>query len=123
LAKCYNADTKFQELTFFQDKLIQLEKEMARQKVSLWKIVDSLGRNASDGWGRMSEYWVHMRSLKRIVDAVTARGVPTYALAIPMTYDETEGHDIAELGKSITQFKEVLRFTINSWKLQNPSLE
>jgi hypothetical protein len=41
LAKCYSADSKFPGKDFFQDKLKQLEKEMAREKLSLWTLIES----------------------------------------------------------------------------------
>lgn len=122
LAKCFNADTQFPEESFFQDRLKKLEKKMVMEKSSLWKLVESLGGDIAPIWGQLSEYWIHMRGFRRIVDAVTARGVPSYALVLPMTYDDTEGPDIAELGQSIRHFRTVLDLTIQSWKSQNPQL-
>ena len=115
LAKCFLSDLKYQDLAFFQDKMVKLEAE----GVSLTKTIETVEPKAVPLWSRLSNDWVHMKYLKRTVNVVLERGdVPGYGLVIPIAYSETELPEIEELGKSIIDYRTMLAKTIEKWKAQ-----
>lgn len=115
LAKCCLSDLRYQDLAFFQDKMMKLEAE----KVGSTRTIESVEPKAVSLWSRLSNDWIHMKYLNRIVNVVLERGdVPGYGLVIPIAYSETELPEIQELGKSIADYRAMLAKTIEKWKVQ-----
>lgn len=113
VAKCFFSDLNYPDLSFFQEKMVMLEAEM----LSSTKRIEMLEPTAAPLWTRLSNDWVHMKYLERIVRVVVERGdVPGYGLVIPIGLSDTELPEIEELGQSIAQFRVILANTVEKWK-------
>ncbi|GAH60072.1 unnamed protein product, partial [marine sediment metagenome] len=118
LAKCYLADIKFPEQGFFQEKLRLLEKE----RVSTSKLLEGFDKQAVVLWGQLSQEWVHTKGIMdRVVTQIAQKsGVPGWALAIPMSYTDDDMNMAEELGQKVSQFRTLLKATIDKWKSNIP---
>ena len=114
LAKCYEADvmTELSNVTFFQKRIIALEE--TRRSTS--KIIGALGPGSEELWSKLSEEWVHLRSMGKLVTAVIERGMPGYAIVIPASYGAEDIPDIRELGQAVKQFRGLLSSTLDKWQ-------
>ena len=135
LIKCYLADLKYPEQSFFQRKLELLEKETKDKKggkvpkrehdfiKEFDEIINSDVRSVKL-WGKLSKDWVHTKGIvDRIVSQIGEKsGTPSWALVIPMNYAEDDLDTIKELGKRIPQFRKLLKDTIENYK-QETSFE
>ena len=74
--------------------------------------------------GKLSKDWVHTKGIvDRIVSQISEKsGAPSWALVIPMNYAEDDLDTIKELGKRISQFRKLLKDTIENYK-QETSFE
>ncbi|MGH7800258.1 MAG: hypothetical protein ACREOW_06450 [Thermodesulfobacteriota bacterium] len=112
LVKCYLADSKYPEKSFFQERLNSLDQERLRD----WKLMKELGNRLGTGddflalWGKLSEYWSHTRGIMdRVVAQVIVKSdVPPWALVIPMSYVESDLDSIDELHNRISKFRSLL---------------
>ena len=129
LIKCYLADLKYPEQSFFQRKLELLEKETKDKKggkvpkrehdfmKEFDEIINSDVRSVKL-WGKLSKDWVHTKGIvDRIVSQISEKsGAPSWALVIPINYAEDDLDTIKELGKRISQFRKLLKATIENYK-------
>lgn len=129
LIKCYLADLKYPEQSFFQRKLELLEKEtkdkngeeIPKREHDFIKEFDEI-MNLDGGsvklWGKLSKDWVHTRGVvDRVVSQISEKsGPPSWALVIPMNYAEDDLDTIKELCKRVSQFRELLKVTIENYK-------
>ncbi len=124
LVKCYLADLKYPEQTFFQERLEYLEKEKQQGKeVSISKWMIELGGllGLEDRfvalWGKLSQDWVHTTGIvNRFVAQVTEKSdVPGWALVIPMIYAQGDLDSLEELGKRISQLRGLLKAAIQAY--------
>lgn len=115
LVKCYLADLKYPDSTFFQERLELLDAENKREKKSTSKLMSELGKelglNFVALWGKLSQDWIHT---KGIMDGVVAQlieksDVPPWALVIPMNYSESDLDTINELRNHISKFRSLLK--------------
>ena len=120
MVKCYYADLKYPNETFFQVKIDRLEMELKSQKKSISKLLREFEKEAVSLWRNISNNWVHTKGYTRnLVNEITKKlDVPAWALAIPMIFTATDLDVITELQKSTAQFRELLRTAIESWKKQ-----
>lgn len=124
LAKCYLADSRYPEETFFQARLERLEQEMEQTKLSTSKAMRELGEKvgAANGfvalWGRLSQDWVHTKGFAdKLVSHVTEESdMPPWALAIPMNYTETDLSILEEMRNRISQFRSLLATTMGKYR-------
>jgi hypothetical protein len=114
LAKCYLADISFPEQDFFQEKLRLLEEEGR----STSKLLKDFDKQAVALWSQLSQEWVHTKGIMdRVVAQVTKQsGVPGWALTLPMSYVDDDMNMIEELGRKVSQFRALLKATIDKWK-------
>jgi len=129
LTKCYLADLKYPEQNFFQRKLELLEKETKDKKgeevpkrehdfIKEFDEIINLDVESVKLWGKLSKDWVHTKGVvDRIVSQISEKsGPPSWALVIPMNYSESDLDTIKELGKRISQFRKLLKVTIENYK-------
>jgi len=114
LVKSYWADLKYPEQTFFQEKMRSLEEE--GKSVSKW--MKESGENFASLWGKLSQRWVHTKGIvDRIVNEIAQKSeIPAWALAVPMIYTEADIDTIVELRERISQFRVLLKDTIDKWE-------
>ena len=122
MVKCYFASLHPDPDLFFEAKLELLEKVLDEQKISTSKLLKDFGNKIGLRdepialWGKLSKDWVHTRGIvKRVVDEIVEKSdVPSWALIIPMHYTDTDLNAINELGKRISQFRKLLKVTIEN---------
>lgn len=118
LVKCYLADLRYPEKTFFQEKLEELEKDLGREKKSTSKVMKEIGDELNLDfvalWSKLSNDWIHTKGLSdRIVNRIAEKSdIPAYALVIPMNLNKSGLDDIGELQKRISQFRILLNATM-----------
>jgi len=118
LAKCYLADSKYPEQTFFQERLRLLEGE----KRSISKLLEDLGERlgldfAAPLWHKLSQDWVHTKGvMDKFVGEIEKSRVPLWALVVPMNYTDNDLDALEELRKRISQFKELLAATAEKYQ-------
>jgi hypothetical protein len=116
LAKCNHADSlrNTHHESFFQTRLEAVE----QLPQSMTKTIGTLGTDAEELWRRLSNRWVHMKRMEGLVNAVSERGIPGYAIIIPVNYDDHDIPDIKDLTETVRQFRKLLALTLDRW---NPS--
>jgi hypothetical protein len=120
LVKCYLADSRYSQFSFFQKRLDALEQE----KQSISKLMKELGEEAGLGgqffalWGKLSRDWVHTQGfVSHVVDRVTKKSdIPPWALVVPMSYVESDLDDINELRRRISQLRNLPKITMERYK-------
>ena len=96
---------------------------MKDKRISISKLMKELGKMVGSGdayelWDNLSGDWVHTKGvIDRIVNQInrTPRA-PSWALIIPMNYAKGDLDAIKELGKRISQFRNLLKVTIENYK-------
>lgn len=120
LVKCYFADSRYPQLSFFQERLESLEQE----KQSTSKLMKELGKEAGLGnefvalWGKLSRDWVHTEGfVSHVVDSVIKKSdIPPWALVVPMSYVESDLDAINELRSRISQLRDLLKITMERYR-------
>ena len=122
LTKSYYADSKYPPHLFFEQKLEMLEEE-SKQIAQIMKEVERNLLLLKSGkvynlWKYLSKEWVHEKGIiKRIVDRIVqGKGIPSYGLVLPMSYQEEDMTEIEELGSKVSEFRKILREITRSWK-------
>jgi hypothetical protein len=123
LVKCYLADSKYPERTFFRDKLELLEQE----NLSTSKLMKELGEKLGAKndfvalWGKLSQDWVHTKGIAdKVVGYVIEKGdMPPWALAIPINYTENDLDNIDRLRNRISQFRGLLTIVMEKYRLEH----
>ena len=125
LVKCYLADLKYPEQSFFQEKLELVEDDLKRGSTS--KLMKELGEKLGLKndfialWGKLSKDWIHPKGvIDKVVTQISEKsGAPSWALVIPMNYAEDDLDTINELCKRVSQFRVLLKFTIDNYKQES----
>jgi len=120
LAKCYFADLKYPDRTFFQERLELLEAE----DLSMSKLMKELGKELGFEndfvalWGKLSRDWIHTKGIMdRVVSQVIEKSdIPPWALTLPMNYKENDLDAVDELRKYISQFRTLLTTTMEKYQ-------
>jgi hypothetical protein len=100
----------------FQEKLTDLETKIAQRKISLTQVIrGSLGHETAELWAGLSERWIHVKGLRRIIEAVEADS-SRLNLVMPMPLTEADLPDLVELQKGVATFRRVLAQTVGEWK-------
>jgi hypothetical protein len=120
LVECYLADLRYQDQSFFQEKLKLLEEEKEKKSTSklMRELGEQLGLNFVALWGELSQRWCHT---KGIVDGVVAQVVeksdaPSWALVIPMHYAKSDLDTIDELRSRISKFRSLLAAAMEKYQ-------
>lgn len=114
LTKCYLADTKYPEETFFQSKLDLLNRN-SRDSISKMasRVGDAVGLNnrLKVMWNRLSNAWVHTRGIAEgLVQHITEKeGFPPWSLVLPTAYNKDNLGAIDELRKEVAEFRVFLK--------------
>lgn len=118
LVKCYCADLKYPNQTFFQEKIRLLTKEMKEQGISISKLIRNCRKDALALWGRLSEGWLHTRGvIDRIVEEISNKSeLPAWPLVMPITYSDTELDVLEELRGNVSEFRRLLHAVIGDWR-------
>ncbi len=129
LVKCYLADLKYPDSTFFQEKLELLEKEtkskngktiLKREYDFMEEFDKELGFNESSIklWGKLSKDWIHTKGVmdKVVYQVAEKSNVPPWGLVIPCNFVTADLEDIEELHKRISQFRNLLKITMKNYK-------
>lgn len=128
LVKCYLADLKYPDSTFFQEKLELLKKEKKSNDKTKRKgdsdfmkeFDKELGFNkcAIKLWGKLSEDWVHTKGFmdKVVYQVAEKSNVPPWGLVIPCNFVKADLEDIEELHKRISQFRNLLKIAMKNQK-------
>ena len=129
LTKCYLAELKYPDRTFFQEKLELLEKEtkskngktISKREYDFMKEFDKeLGFNECSIklWGKLSKDWIHTNGVmdKVVYQMAEKSNVPPWGLVIPCNFVKADLEDIEELYKRISQFRNLLKITMKNFK-------
>lgn len=125
LVKCYLADIKYPDSSFFQERLELLDKENKRDNKSTSKLMGELGKelglNFVALWGKLSQDWVHTKGIMdRVVAQVIEKSdVPSWGLVLPMYYAESDLDTIDELRNRISKFRRLLTYVIEKYQQKN----
>lgn len=126
LVRCYVADLKYPDRTFFQERLKLLDEDNRREKKSTSKLMDELGKalglNFVSLWGRLSQDWIHTKGIMdRVVGQVIDKSdVPPWALVVPMNYGKSDLDAINELRNQISNFRNLLTAVMMKWQQEGP---
>jgi hypothetical protein len=71
--------------------------------------------------GKLSKDWIHPKGvIDRVVTQIREKsGAPSWSLGIPMNYAEDDLDTINELCKRVSQFRKLLKVTIDSYKQES----
>jgi hypothetical protein len=118
LVKCYCADLKYPNQTFFQEKIRLLKEEMREQRISTSKLIKKCRKDAIGLWGRLSEGWLHTKGIiDRIVEEISHKSeLPAWPLVMPITYTDTELDVLEELRRNVLEFRGLLNAVMEDWK-------
>jgi len=125
LVRCYVADLKYPDRTFFQERLELLDAENKREKKSTSKLMDELGKglglNFVALWGKLSQDWIHTKGIMdRVVAQVVMKSdIPSWALVIPMNYAASDLDTIIELRNRISKFRSLLTAVMKKYQQEN----
>ena len=109
LAKCFFADVNYQDLTLWSDKIKLLEAKDRR----ITRMVTKLDPANETLYKGLSNDWVHLKHLRRIVE-IFERG--DVQMLVPVPCSENELPEIRELGKELRTYRLVLADTLQKWK-------
>jgi len=123
LVKCYLADLKYPDRTFFQERLKLLEAE----NLSTSKLMKDLGRklglenNFVALWSKLSQDWIHTNGImdKVVAQLIKKSDVPSWGLALPMYYAESDLDTIDELRNRISKFRSLLTTVMEKYQQEN----
>lgn len=124
MAKCYFAGLHPNKTLFFEVKLELLEEWMGKREISTARLLKDFGNKIGlkdepiKLWGKLSKDWVHTRGIvKRVVNEIVEKSEPpSWALTIPMNYTIADLDDIRELGKRTSQFRKLLKATMDNYR-------
>lgn len=126
LVKCYLADLKYPDSTFFQEKLELLEKDMkskndkTKESDFMKEFDKELGFNECSIklWGKLSKDWIHTKGVmdKVVYQVAEKSNVPPWGLVIPCNFVKADLEDIEELYKRISQFRNLLKIAMKNQK-------
>lgn len=120
LVKCYSADLRYPNQTFFQEKLELLDKKKRKISQVMKEVGEMVGfqNNFVTLWRKLSESWIHTRGISdgivgRVVDN---SNVPPWALPLPMNYSKKDLGTINELRKDLSEFRSLLAATMKKYQ-------
>lgn len=121
LAKCYLADSRYAQLTFFEQRLYTLQHTKDGKRIPEIRLVEDFSKEIEDSatplelWRSLSEEAHARKFVERVVDSVINRdNVPAYSLAIPMVLKKGDLHDIRDLNRYVVSFRGILNKTLNN---------
>ena len=127
LVKCYVADCRYPDVTFFEERIELLDKALRQERCSISELMRQLGERLGIGnefgklWRALSNDWVHTKGIANNIASHMANvpGLPSWALVIPMPYSDADLEVINKLGKVISQFRELLKIAIETYRTES----
>ena len=122
LAKSYYADAKYPSHLNFKQKFQFLENESKKRTTSqIMKEVDNLlmlNNKCYSIWKETSSKWIHSEG---IIDKVFSKimknvKISSWNVIVPCLYDKNDLPEIADFYKLFSDFKEINKEAIESWK-------
>lgn len=83
------------------------------------KTVATLGHSSEDLWRRLSNEWVHMKGMERLVGSVIEGGLPGYTNIIPVAYGAEDISSIKEITLVTKQFRSLMESTLTQWEAKH----
>jgi hypothetical protein len=119
LVKCYIADLKYPDSTFFQEKL-----ELLGKKKTISDFMNEFDKEIGFNvcsiklWRILSNNWIHTKGVvdKVVYQMAEMSNVPPWGLVIPCDFVKADLEDIEELQKRISQFRDLLKITMKNYK-------
>jgi len=125
LAKCYLADLKYSNETFFERKMDLLEQERnekgekKREHEYIKEFERALGfknKECLKLWGKLSEEFHARKYVKRVVNSIVEKGFPpSYSIILPMKYLEHDIMFLKQLHNYIREYRKILRKTMTNY--------
>lgn len=120
LVKCYLADLRHSDQSFFQERLKSLE----QSERNISKLMRELGKDIGVGdefvdlWSELSEDWVHTRGVasKVVTHVIERADIPPWALVVPMNFVQSDLDTLNELSKQISRFRSLLKISTEKYK-------
>lgn len=120
LSKCYLADLRHPQFTFFERRLYALQHpDDSKKRIPEFKFVEDFSKEIQNGntpvdlWKSLSEETHAKKFVERVVDNVVNRdNVPAYSLIIPMVLGSGDLHDVKDLNDHIVSFRRILNKTM-----------
>lgn len=129
LVKCYLADLKYSDRSFFQEKLNLLEKELKKERKSISSLMRELdeylgSKSSIDLWGKLSQEWVHAAGvMDGIVDHIAEKSdIPPWGLVIPMNYTPDDLQTLNKLQEQLAEFRHILKLVMQNYQQSANSL-
>jgi hypothetical protein len=97
LAKCYHAEMLPEAAieSFFANRVQVAEKSFP----SITESIRGLGPGSGDLWHKLSNDWVHMTGMNKLVNIVIQDGVPSFTNVVPIVYGNEDISVIIEIAK------------------------
>jgi len=125
LAKCYLADLKYPNETFFERKMDLLEQEnnekgeKKREHEYIEEFECEVGFKNNEClklWGKLSEEFHSRKYVKRFVNSIVEKGFPpSYSIILPMNYLEHDIVFLKQLCNYIREYRKILRKTMTNY--------
>jgi hypothetical protein len=117
LAKCYQADLLPEAVneTFFATR-IQIVEEKYRY---ISDIIRTLGPGSKELWTKLSNDWVHMTRMNKLVNTVIQSGVPSFTNIVPIAYGQEDISIIREIAEDVEQFRGLMSSALEKWQARN----
>lgn len=133
LAKCFLADLRYPEASFFAERLETLGRETradGRSPKREYEFLEELGQLLDDRgealalWGSLSREGHVYGYMERVVRNIVDRdNVPGYALVIPMNYARGDRGDLGELYEYTRRVRSLVRETMARLGFHVPEAE
>jgi hypothetical protein len=114
LAKCYEADMmpKTANESFFATR-VQIVDGSYRY---ISDVIRKLGPGSAVLWNKLSNDWIHMTGMNKLVDIVIQGGVPSFTNIVPIAYAQEDLSIIRELGEAVGQFRGLMSSALENWQ-------
>jgi hypothetical protein len=114
LAKCYHADMlpEAAKETFFATRVQIVEEKY--QYIS--DIIETLGPGSKELWRKLSNDWVHMKRMNKLVNTVIQDGVPSFTNIVPIEYIQEDMSTIREITEDSEQFRGLMKSALEKWQ-------
>jgi hypothetical protein len=112
LAKCYQADMlpDAAKESFFATR-VQIVEGRYRSKT---EVIRTLEPGTEELWRRLSNDWIHMTGMNKLVNTVIQGGVPSFTNVVPIAYGQEDISIIREIGEDVKRFIDLVRERFNS---------
>lgn len=125
LAKCYLADRRHSQLTFFERRLYELQHTKDGKRIPETRFVEDFSKEIENGtatidlWRSLSEETHARKFVERVVDSViNHNNVPVYSLFIPMVLVKRDLRDVKDLNNYVVSFRGILNKVVKGKSIE-----